>query len=244
PRAPCPARWRSCASGPSNARRCCSSRRARSGSTPSRCWCRRRRTPSAPGPRPSASSPPSPPPPNAPPRPELKGGSLGEAPRLLTGGAERSGAGPALRGPSQMGSEDGNEAGLLWQLPIVLPGIGRARHDTPPSAPIWVPPLRSPAPERPALLNDNARDNLERSSDGRAARRLTERGDRRGRAWRGRGGDLDAIRGRRGVPCAPVPGGPGSGAATPRQARPRPLIAAGGPTPPTGPAPESVPAPL
>src|SRR3954454_7059783 len=87
--------------------------------------------------------------------------SLREASDFLSGGAERSRAGPALRGPPQMGAEGGNEPGLRWQLPIVLPGIGRARHDTPPSAPIWVPPLRPPAPERPALLNEFPRDDLE-----------------------------------------------------------------------------------
>src|SRR3954470_6124460 len=81
---------------------------------------------------------------------------------VLSGGAERSGAGPALRGCSQMGAEGGNEPGLHWQLPSVLPGIGRARHDTPPSAPIWVPPLRSPAPERPALVNEYPRADLGR----------------------------------------------------------------------------------
>src|SRR6185369_15983665 len=84
-------------------------------------------------------------------------------------------------------------------------------------------------------------------SVGRAARSLTESGDRRGRGWRGRGGDLDAIRGRRVVPCATDSSEPRSGVANASQARSRPLIAAGGPTPPTpptGPAPESVPAPL
>src|SRR6185369_10420446 len=94
---------------------------------------------------------------------------------------------PAWALPNGSGGRE--RAWLVLATPDRLPGIGRARHDTPPSAPIWVPPLRSPAPERPALLNDNARDNLERSSDGRAASVLIERGDRRGRGWRGRGGD-------------------------------------------------------
>jgi hypothetical protein len=52
-----------------------------------------------------------------------------------------------------MGSEGGNEPGLLWQLPIVLPGIGRARHDTPPSDPIWVPPLRATRARAPGAVS-------------------------------------------------------------------------------------------
>src|SRR3954468_8281812 len=103
-----------------------------------------------------------------------------------------------------MGAEGGNEPGLRWQLPIVLPGIGRARHDTPPSAPIWVPPLRSPAPERPALLNEFSRDSL--GSLRRTGREVTHRA--------------------RGPARARVAGA---------------WAQRGGPMPPTGPAPESVP---
>src|SRR5581483_4947947 len=75
----------------------------------------------------------------------------GDGRDFLTSGAERSSAGPALRGPPKWDRRAGTSLACFGNSrSSCSESVAHGTTRRPP-LPFWVPPLRSPAPERPAL---------------------------------------------------------------------------------------------
>src|SRR5947208_3538967 len=81
---------------------------------------------------------------------------------VLSGGAERSGAGPVAAGAPPNGIGGRERAWLVVAAPDRRSSESVAHGTTRrPPIPFGSPPSAPPAPERPALLKDNGCDNLE-----------------------------------------------------------------------------------